>query len=62
MATKVKLHQISDLSGDTAEILLDTNIKTELHIIEHAGRTIIRFPYGNKFDIINGTIVIHDLE
>ncbi len=62
MARKVKLHQMSDLSGETSEILLDTNIKTELHIIENAGRTIIRLPFGNKFDIIDGTIVIHDLQ
>jgi hypothetical protein len=62
MATTVLLHQISDLShGESPnEILLDTTLKTELHITVKAEKTIIQFPYGNKFDVIDGRIIIHE--
>jgi len=62
MARTVSLHQISDLAKADSknEILLDTQINTELHIVAKSdGQTIIKFPLGNKFDIINGCIIIH---
>lgn len=52
MPKNVTLHQLSDLSCSDSpnEILLDTEINTELHIIKRTdGKTIITFPYGNKF-------------
>ena len=62
MATTVALHQLYELAhGDSKnEILLDTSLNTELHIIVKEDRTIIRLPYGNKFDIVDGMIIIHD--
>jgi hypothetical protein len=62
MPKQVALHQLQDLShGESKnEILLDTNPNTELHLIQEPDRTIIMFPYGNKFDVINGMIVIHE--
>lgn len=62
MAKTISLHQIEDLA--TAEckdaILLQTNIKTELHIIKTEKKTIIKLPFGNKFDIVDNCIVIHE--
>jgi hypothetical protein len=62
MATTVALHQLQDLAhGESKnEILLDTKPNTELHIISKLDQTIIRFPYGNKFDIVDGMIIIHE--
>jgi len=62
MPTLVTLHQIEDLAHEESkdEILLGTNLNTELHIIIKTDKTIITLPFGNKFDIINGTIVIHE--
>lgn len=62
MPTKVKLHQLSDLSHADSpnEILLETEINTKLHIIKQPnGDTIIVFPYGNKFEASGGVITIH---
>lgn len=61
MAKTVTLHQIDDLSGEQCnnEILLQTNINTELHIIAQEEQTIITFPFGNKFDIKDGYIIVH---
>ncbi|MFN7911929.1 MAG: hypothetical protein ACK5QC_08885 [Bacteroidota bacterium] len=62
MPTTVALHQLEDLAhGESKnEILLYTKLNTELHIIAKDDTTIIRLPYGNKFDIIDGMIVIHE--
>jgi len=63
MPTLLRLHQLNDLSHEESpnEILLDTQINTELHIIRKpSGETIIKFPFGNKFDIIDGQIIIHE--
>lgn len=62
MSRQVKLHQIYDLAHKETpnEILLDTHINTELHIISENNQTIIKFPYGNKFDIVDGNIIIHN--
>lgn len=62
MATKVALHQISGLSHGTSkdEIILGTKLNTELHIIVKDDRTIIQLPYGNRFDVIDGCIIIHE--
>jgi hypothetical protein len=62
MPTTVALHQISDLShGESKdEIILETKLNTELHIIAKEDSTIIRLPFGNKFDIIDGIIIIHE--
>lgn len=62
MPYTVTLHQIEDLAkGDAKnEILLDTKPNTELHITVKEDRTIITFPCGNKFDIVDGCIIIHE--
>lgn len=62
MPYTVSLHQIKDLAKAESknEILLDTKLNTELHITVEEDRTIISFPYGNKFDVINGRIIIHE--
>jgi hypothetical protein len=62
MAYTLALHDINDLvSGDSKnEILLDTKRNTELHIIVNHDSTIITLPFGNKFDIIDGRIIIHE--
>lgn len=62
MPTTVALHQLEDLAhGESKnEILLDTALNTELHIVAHYDRTIITLPYGNKFDIVDGSIIIYE--
>lgn len=62
MAYTVSLHQIEDLAkGDAKnEILLDTKLNTELHIKVTKDTTIIKFPFGNKFDVVNGCVIIHE--
>jgi hypothetical protein len=62
MATLVNQHELYDLSHkeSTNEILLRTQLNTELHIIVKGDETIITFPFGNKFDFIDGVIVIRD--
>jgi len=62
MATTVALHQLDELAHkeSKSEILLDTKLNTELHIIAKSDRTIIILPFGNKFDIVDGMIIIHE--
>ena len=62
MAHSVTLHDINDLSHEESknEILLNTKLNTELHIIVVENKTIIRLSFGNKFDIIDGLIIIHE--
>jgi len=62
MPTQVALKQLQDLSHkeSPSEILLDTKLNTELHIIACSDRTLIKLPYGNKFDIVDGVIIIHE--
>ncbi len=61
MPTTVALHQLESLSNEDSknEILLSTSVNTMLHITTKEGETIISFPFGNKFDIINGEIIVH---
>jgi hypothetical protein len=57
----VSHHQMVDLiKTDCDEILLQTSPKIELHIIKQTEKTIIKFPFGNKFDIVDGCIIIHE--
>lgn len=63
MPKQVRLHQLSDLSNQESvnEIFLETKIKTHLHIaVKQSGETMISFPYGNKFDVIDGKIIIYE--
>ena len=62
MPRTLTLHQIEDLAKaeSKTEILLQTRINTELHIIAENERTIIKLPFGNKFDIVDGCIIIHE--
>lgn len=62
MPYQVALHQLEDLSHEESprEILLDTNLNTQLDIESKNGLTTISFPFGNKFDIVNNTIIIHE--
>jgi hypothetical protein len=48
------------IKTDCDEILLQTSPKIELHIIKQTEKTIIKFPFGNKFDIVDGCIIIHE--
>lgn len=63
MPTTVSVHQLSDLAHGSSknEILLEATLNTELHIIVKDGETVIKFPFGNKFDIIDNCIIIHDI-
>ena len=60
MPTTVALHQLENLAhGESKnEILLNTKLNTELHIIVQSDRTVIRLPFGNLFVIVDGMIVI----
>lgn len=62
MPYTVSLHQLQDLAtGDAKnEILLTTKLNTELHIIVKDDCTVITFPFGNKFDVVDGRIIIHE--
>ena len=62
MPRTVSLHQIEDLAKAESknEILLQTRINTKLHIIAKNERTIIKLPFGNKFDIVDGCIIIYE--
>ena len=62
MPTTVALHQLKDLTlvDSKNELLLDTSLNVELHIIAQSDKTIIRLPFGNKFDIIDKCIIIYD--
>lgn len=62
MPTKVNLHKLPELANQESptEVLIQSRPDINLHIINESKRTIIKLPYGNKFDIINNTIVIHD--
>lgn len=62
MARTVSLHSIEELAQAESknEILLKTKLNTEIHITAEADSTIISFPFGNKFDIVDGRIVIHE--
>lgn len=62
MPRQVIMYQLPDLShNDTPnEILLNTKENIELHIIAECDRTIIKFPFGNKFDIVDGCVIIHE--
>lgn len=63
MPTTVAVHQLEALShGDSKnEIVLNTSLNVQLHIIAKSDKTVIRLPYGNKFDIIDGCIIIYEL-
>lgn len=57
------MHRIEDLAKAEIkdEILLITNMNTELHIVQKDDVTIVRFPFGNKFDVVNGEIHIKEI-
>ena len=58
----VALHKLEDLvqMESKNEVLLNTKPNTQIHIIVNCDKTVIRFPYGNKFDVVNGCIIIHE--
>jgi hypothetical protein len=62
MPKSVAYHSLQNLVNEESkyEILLETLINTELHIIAKSDQTIIRFPFGNKFDVVDGMIIIHE--
>lgn len=62
MSYTVAFHQINNLAKGNAknEILLNTNLNTELHITIRENKTIITLPYGDKFDIVNHCIIVYD--
>ena len=62
MPTLVNKYDLNELSHNKSktELLIDTNQTTEIHILEAKDRSVISFPFGNKFDIIDGIIIIHD--
>lgn len=59
---QISVHQIEDLSHEDSkdEILLETNLNTQLHIIRRSNETIIHLPYGNRIDTIRNQIIIHE--
>ena len=67
MPRQVKLHQLRDLSHEETptEVIIDTLPNTELHIflssdVKDNQVTIIKFPFGNKWTVVDGCIVIHN--
>lgn len=62
MPTTVSCYTIAELAKAESknDILLQTKENTELHIIAAKDRTVIRFPFGNKFDVVDGCIIIHE--
>jgi hypothetical protein len=63
MPRNVNLHRLTDLSNIETinEILLDTRPQIELHIISEVEQTVIKFPFGNKIEIVDGCLIVHDL-
>jgi len=62
MPKTVRYHTLCKLSEESEsdnEIILETNINTELHILQKGNQTVISFPFGNKVDIINGVIYVN---
>lgn len=62
MPNLVNKYDLKELSHKESpnQILLSTKSNTVLHIDNQSDRTIISLPFGNKFDIINGHIIIHE--
>ena len=62
MPTLASKYEMAELSHEESpsEIFLDTKLNTELHIIACSDRTLIRLPFGNKFDVVDGVIIIHE--
>ena len=62
MPTLANKYKIAELSHEESpsEIFLDTKLNTELHIVACSERTLIILPFGNKFDIVDGIIIIHE--
>lgn len=57
----VMIHQLDELAHEDSknEILLDTKPHTRIHIATQNNKTIIKLPFGNRFDIVNEVIIIH---
>lgn len=62
MPTLTNKYTLTELSNkeSPSEILLNTKENTQLHIISSTNRTLIKLPYGSKFDIVDGIIIIHE--
>ena len=62
MPTPVNRYDLGELAhGDSKnEVLISSKLNTELYIIVESDRTIISLPFGNKFDIVGGRIIIHE--
>lgn len=60
MPKDVALHDIGDLSltDSKNEVILRTNEDTELYIVVVSNKTLIKLPFGNKFDIVDNVIII----
>jgi len=60
MPTLVKLYQLSELSHDDSknEVVIQTNLNTEIHITVNGETTEISFLFGNEFKVINNKIYI----
>lgn len=63
MAETRNMHTLQDLSNNQMDIFLETCANTELRIyLSKDGRTVIKFPFGNKFDLIGGDIIIRPIK
>ncbi len=64
MPVKIAVHTIEELAHKESEneFLLDALRNTRLHIVKmpNARKVIINFPFGNRFELIKGTLVIHE--
>lgn len=58
----VTLKKLQDLAHEESpsEIFLQSKQNTQLHIISCFENTLIKLPFGNKFDIVDGVIIIHN--
>ena len=61
MPSKINGHDLRELSHEETsnEVLINTQSSTTVHIRTELTLTVIRFPFGNKFEIDGDEIIIH---
>lgn len=60
MPTKVNLYGIGELAHkESPNMIMIKAAGVRLNILEVKDCTVVSFPFGTKFDIINGEIIIH---
>lgn len=61
MSKKISMVTLQSISeGPKNECMMETNLNTHLHISNDEDITKISLPFGNRVDVINGVIIIHE--